>query len=74
MATSDTQLTAPELIVDRGEAIRVALTEAGPDTMVVIAGKGHETTQTFADRVDNFDDVAVAKAAWAERLSTGGDR
>ena len=74
MATSDTQLTAPELIVDRREAIKAALAEAGPGAMVVIAGKGHETTQTFADRVEDFDDVAVAAEVWAERGRTGGPR
>lgn len=42
--------------------------------MVVIAGKGHETTQTFADRVEDFDDVAVAAEVWAERGRTGGPR
>jgi len=30
---------------------------------VVIAGKGHETTQTFADRVIDFDDRTVAADA-----------
>ena len=74
VATSDTQLTAPELIVDRREAIKAALAEAGPGAMVVIAGKGHETTQTFADRVEDFDDVAVAAEVWAERGRTGGPR
>ena len=74
VATSDTRLTPPELIADRAEAIRVALTEAGPGSMVVIAGKGHETTQTFADRVEDFDDAAVATAAWAGRNQTGHGR
>ena len=61
-------------LVDRREAIKAALAEAGPGAMVVIAGKGHETTQTFADRVEDFDDVAVAAEVWAERGRTGGPR
>jgi UDP-N-acetylmuramoyl-L-alanyl-D-glutamate--2,6-diaminopimelate ligase len=47
-------------IIDRAEAIHHAAREARNDDVVVIAGKGHETTQTFADRVVPFDDRLVA--------------
>jgi UDP-N-acetylmuramoyl-L-alanyl-D-glutamate--2,6-diaminopimelate ligase len=47
--------------VDRRAAIALALAEAAPGDVVVIAGKGHETTQTFADRTVDFDDRAVAR-------------
>lgn len=50
-------------ILDRAEAIHHAAREARDHDVVVIAGKGHETTQTFADRVVDFDDRAVAAAA-----------
>jgi len=51
---------------DRYEAIRKALCElARPGDLVVIAGKGHETTQTFADRTIDFDDRQVAREALA---------
>ena len=45
---------------DRRAAIRLALEEAQPGDVVVIAGKGHETGQEFADRTIPFDDRVVA--------------
>jgi UDP-N-acetylmuramoyl-L-alanyl-D-glutamate--2,6-diaminopimelate ligase len=58
-----------EAIVDRHAAIAraVALAEAGD--VVVIAGKGHEQGQEFADgRKLPFDDVGVAREALRARL------
>ena len=48
-------------IADRGEAICAAIASARPGDVVVIAGKGHETTQEFADHIIEFDDRAVAR-------------
>jgi UDP-N-acetylmuramoyl-L-alanyl-D-glutamate--2,6-diaminopimelate ligase len=45
---------------DRRAAIRLAMTEAAPGDVVVIAGKGHETYQELADRTIAFDDRTVA--------------
>ena len=53
-------------IVDRREAIGHALKAARPNDVVVIAGKGHETGQTFNDRTVPFDDRAVAREVLAE--------
>jgi UDP-N-acetylmuramoyl-L-alanyl-D-glutamate--2,6-diaminopimelate ligase len=61
-------------LVDRAEAIHHAAREARNDDVVVIAGKGHETTQTFADRVVDFDDRAVAADALRALGHGGADR
>ncbi len=48
-------------VLDRRDAIAAALDEAHPGDVVVIAGKGHETTQTIGDVVNAFDDREVAR-------------
>jgi UDP-N-acetylmuramoyl-L-alanyl-D-glutamate--2,6-diaminopimelate ligase len=48
---------------DRRRAIERALEEARPGDVVVIAGKGHEQGQEFADRTLAFDDREVAREA-----------
>jgi len=52
-----------EVIADRKEAIFKAIAMAAPRDIVLIAGKGHETYQEFADHTEPFDDVAVARQA-----------
>lgn len=47
-------------IVDRKEAIQYAITMANPGDSVIIAGKGHENYQIFADKTIHFDDYEVA--------------
>jgi len=46
---------------DRREAIRRACAESRPGDVLLVAGKGHETTQTIGARVLPFDDRAVAR-------------
>jgi UDP-N-acetylmuramoyl-L-alanyl-D-glutamate--2,6-diaminopimelate ligase len=56
-----------ELEPDRAVGIRKALEAARPGDIVLIAGKGHEKTQTLRDGVVPFDDVAIAASLLRER-------
>jgi UDP-N-acetylmuramoyl-L-alanyl-D-glutamate--2,6-diaminopimelate ligase len=46
---------------DRRAAIEIAIRAAKPGDIVLLAGKGHEKVQIFADGVVPFDDVAEAE-------------
>jgi UDP-N-acetylmuramoyl-L-alanyl-D-glutamate--2,6-diaminopimelate ligase len=48
-------------VAGRREAIAAAIAEAGPDDIVLLAGKGHEQGQIVGDRILPFDDVSVAR-------------
>ena len=52
-----------EKIADRTEAIRHAAAMAQARDLVLIAGKGHEKYQEFADHTIPFDDIQVARRA-----------
>jgi len=60
-ATSVKYLVEP----DRATAIGIALGQAAPGDIVLIAGKGHEKEQILADRTIPFDDAEVALRALA---------
>jgi len=49
--------------VDRATSIQLAVGRANEGDVVVIAGKGHETTQTIGTTVLSFDDRVVAREA-----------
>jgi UDP-N-acetylmuramoyl-L-alanyl-D-glutamate--2,6-diaminopimelate ligase len=55
--------TSARVIVepDRRHAIELAIGEARLGDLVLLAGKGHEKTQTIGTQVIPFDDVAVAR-------------
>jgi UDP-N-acetylmuramoyl-L-alanyl-D-glutamate--2,6-diaminopimelate ligase len=57
---------------DRASAIRLAIEQASPNDLVLIAGKGHEDYQIFADRTIHFDDREVAQQVLRE-IEGGGD-
>jgi UDP-N-acetylmuramoyl-L-alanyl-D-glutamate--2,6-diaminopimelate ligase len=65
--------TSAEVFVepDRRAAIRLAIESARPGDMVLLAGKGHEKTQTFADGAIPFDDVEEASQALRARTGAG---
>jgi UDP-N-acetylmuramoyl-L-alanyl-D-glutamate--2,6-diaminopimelate ligase len=48
-------------VAGRREAIRAAIALAGPDDLILLAGKGHEQGQILGDRILPFDDVNVAR-------------
>lgn len=52
-----------KIIGDRRAAIQWAVDELKEGDVLVVAGKGHEQGQIFADRTDPFDDFAEAKQA-----------
>jgi UDP-N-acetylmuramoyl-L-alanyl-D-glutamate--2,6-diaminopimelate ligase len=59
---------------DRKEAIHLALTDAMPGDVVLIAGKGHEKTQITRDGTFPFDDVQVAREALQQMSYAGGGK
>jgi len=52
-----------EVIHDRRRAILTALTAAAAEDMVLVAGKGHEATQTVGDRVLELSDRDIVAEA-----------
>ena len=56
-----------EKITDRAKAIARAIELAQPRDIVLIAGKGHEAYQEFADHTVPFDDIQVARQALENR-------
>jgi UDP-N-acetylmuramoyl-L-alanyl-D-glutamate--2,6-diaminopimelate ligase len=54
-------------IVDRREAIQFAIAKAQPGDLVLLAGKGHEKTQTIGSTDVPFDETAIAREALERR-------
>jgi UDP-N-acetylmuramoyl-L-alanyl-D-glutamate--2,6-diaminopimelate ligase len=52
---------------DRERAIEIALDQARPGDIVLLAGKGHETSQVLRDRTIEFDDREMARRMLRQR-------
>jgi UDP-N-acetylmuramyl-tripeptide synthetase len=58
---------AATVIEDRAAAIALAVRDAAPADVLLVAGKGHETTQEIAGVFQPFSDVAQLQTALAAR-------
>jgi len=58
---------AAEIELDRRRAIALAIGEAAPADVVLLAGKGHETSQEVAGAFHPFSDLREAEAALQTR-------
>lgn len=61
MAGWDSKRTPAMVEPDRALAIGIAIGEAKPGDIVLLAGKGHEKVQVLSDRTIPFDDAEVAR-------------
>ena len=59
-----------QVCLDRPAAIAAALTQAQPKDWVLVAGKGHETTQTIEGRVLPMSDIEIVKKLLQAPLQT----
>ena len=62
---------------DRARAIQLAIQQAQPGDVVLLAGKGHETYQVLKDRTIHFDDRETARAvlrSFGYKDSAGGSQ
>lgn len=66
--------TQYRLVPDRREAIRRAVAVAGPDDVVVVAGKGHEAFQETAGVRTPFSDQQELRRALEERFGHAASR
>ncbi|NOY27739.1 MAG: UDP-N-acetylmuramoyl-L-alanyl-D-glutamate--2,6-diaminopimelate ligase [Oligoflexia bacterium] len=57
---------------DRAAAIHAAVAALAPGDVLLIAGKGHETTQTIGDRVLPLDDRQIAAVALGDQQAGEG--
>ena len=60
---------AYEKIADRRAAIQRAVEIAEAGDVILIAGKGHETYQIFAEQTIHFDDMEEVQRAFGEDLA-----
>lgn len=63
----------PRVELDRRAAIDLAIREASPGDVVVVAGKGHETYQIIGEQIAAFDDRDEVRRALAQRRQSRGE-
>lgn len=61
VAAQGFNMTEAAIILNRKQAIQDAIHHANKGDCVLIAGKGHETTQVFADHTEHCDDRTIVK-------------
>ncbi len=66
-AASDRDERRAFAIVDRREAIQFAIKKAQPGDLVLLAGKGHEKSQTIGNHEQPFDEAEIAREALGRR-------
>ncbi len=59
---------------DRRQAIELALSNAGRDDVILIAGKGHETYQVIGDTRIHFNDREIVEEWIADRMPASTQR
>lgn len=64
---SDRRGTPSFTFVDRTQAIEFAIKKAEPGDLVLLAGKGHEKTQSIGGRELPFDETEIAREALERR-------
>jgi UDP-N-acetylmuramoyl-L-alanyl-D-glutamate--2,6-diaminopimelate ligase len=57
------------VIADRAQAIDFAIQQAKPGDLILVAGKGHEDYQLFADQKISFSDLKQARIALQRRIA-----
>jgi len=55
-------------IPSRTEAIKTAVIRSKPNSVLLIAGKGHETTQTYGKKIFNISDKEIVKNINSKKL------
>ncbi|MDP7068684.1 MAG: UDP-N-acetylmuramoyl-L-alanyl-D-glutamate--2,6-diaminopimelate ligase [Acidimicrobiales bacterium] len=58
------------VVLDRAEAIHLAIRDAEIGDIVLVAGKGHETHQIVGEQRRPFDDVSVSNEALLSRIGS----
>jgi len=69
MAEQNPRAETYHVVLDRTAAIEQALAEAGPQDLVIVAGKGHEDYQLVKDQRLDLDDGLIVREWTARRLN-----